>query len=70
MKRKKRTNQNIIKSKPKWKKMTGGIHIHGDQTVRKGEYLYAEEWELNASLIKQGRFKLITPVKRNKKSTK
>jgi len=34
--------------RPKWRKLTNGIHYHPDgQVVKKGEILYAQEWELS-----------------------
>jgi len=34
--------------RPKWKKITNGIHYHSDgQVVKKGEILYANDWELS-----------------------
>ena len=52
-------------NRPRWKKVGGGVHKHGDgQTVRQGEILYAEEWEI-ADIFKD-MFELIEKPKRKR----
>jgi len=35
-------------TRPKWRRITNGVHYHSDgQVVKKGEILYAHDWELS-----------------------
>jgi hypothetical protein len=41
-------------TRPKWRKVTNGTHYHSDgQVVKRGEILYAHEWELS-NIVKAG----------------
>ena len=61
MKSKKKTT---TKSKPKWVKLSNGIHNHEGQFIRKGEFLYAEEWEIPEGIKKS--YKLVSKVRASK----
>ena len=48
-------------TRPKWRRITNGIHYHSDgQVVRKGEILYAHDWEL--SEIIKSRFECLDKI--------
>lgn len=51
---KRKAPEHMKDERPKWRKLTNGTHYHSDkQVVRKGEILYAYDWELS-KIIKTG----------------